>query len=77
MGSAKGLKRESPELRRGLRDGGREQNDGMAFDRFPAESGVLILYRCRGCQINSYNVQPVVERGEDSRDYDWTCDSCE
>lgn len=50
--------------------------DGLAFDRFLAEFGVLILCRCCGCQIDSYDVQPVVERGEDPRDYDWTCFGC-
>jgi hypothetical protein len=46
-------------------------------DLFLAEFGVLILCRCCGRQIDTYDVQPVVESGEDPRDYDWTCVDCE
>lgn len=53
------------------------RRDGLAFDRFLAEFGVLILCRCCGCQIDPYDVQPVVESGNDPRDYDWTCERCE
>lgn len=32
--------------------------------------------RRRRCRIDPYDVQPVVERGDDPRDYDWTCVGC-
>jgi hypothetical protein len=51
--------------------------DCMTFDRFLAESGVLIVCCACGSQIDPYDVQPVVERGDDPGDYDWTCERCE
>jgi hypothetical protein len=58
----------------GDRYGGAAQ-DCVTFDRFLAEQGVIIVCRCSS-QIDPYDVQPVVERGDDPRDFDWTCERC-
>ena len=58
------------------RYGGAAQ-DCLTFDRFLAELGVLIVCRSCGSQIDPCDVLPVVESGEDPRDYDWTCERCE
>lgn len=50
--------------------------DAGNFDRFLAWVGVVI--ECTSCrrQIYPVDVLPVVERGEDPREYAWTCEGC-
>lgn len=47
-----------------------------SFERFMERFRLWVFCRC-GAQIDSYDVRPVVEAGEDPRDYEWTCEGCE